>query len=109
MIVVKNILLKLPPSGKFILTDQLNHFPKTIPRLMAEGDAKKHQKPGFQKYLDGALPECDKTIVSLEYVKDIYGIELCVKIIGHYDKSVRQLYQLAKKQGNFKNRRRKNE
>jgi hypothetical protein len=75
--------------------------------LIAEGFAKKHQRLGFQKYLDDAMAECNETIVSLEHVKDIYKIELdlCNELLNTYDISARQLYKLALARDSFKNRR----
>ena len=101
------ILSKLPAEEKFVLKDQLNRASKAIPRLIAEGYAKKHQKAGFQKYLDDAMAECNETIVCLEQIKDIYKIEikLCNDLIDIYDKTARQLYKLAKAWSEFKNKR----
>ena len=97
ILVMKEVVLKLPDSEKYDLRDQLSRFCKAIPRLIAEGYAKRHQKAGFQKYLDDAMGECNETIVSLEQVKDIYRIEiqLCNRLIDIYDKSGRQLYNLS--------------
>src|SRR4030065_995713 len=67
------ILPNLPDSEKYDLKDQLSRSVKAVPRLIAEGYAKRHQKLGFQKYLDDALAESNETLVSLEQVKDIYG------------------------------------
>ena len=49
LIVFRGILPKLPDSEKFDLKNQLSRSTKAIPRLIAEGFAKKHQKAGFQK------------------------------------------------------------
>ena len=46
------IIPNLPDSEKFDLKKQLSESVKAIPRLIAEGYAKRHQKHGFQKYLD---------------------------------------------------------
>ena len=62
--VLTKILLKLPKHEQFDLVDQLRRSAKAIPRLIAEGFAKKHQKRGFQKYLDDAAGESNETIVS---------------------------------------------
>lgn len=59
------IVPKLPDSEKFDLKDQLSRSSKAIPRLIAEGYGKRHQKHGFQRYLDDAMGECNETIVSL--------------------------------------------
>lgn len=108
VLIATSILPKLPASEKFDLKDQLGRSSKAIPRLIAEGYAKKHQRLGFQKYIDDAMAECNETIVSLEHVKDIYGIEvtLCNEFIALYEKTARQLFKLAEAWDNFKNRRR---
>ena len=108
VVVATRILPKIPQNEKYDLTDQLSRSSKAIPRLIAEGFAKKHQKFGFQKYLDDAMAECNETIVSLEHVKDIYKLEidLCNQLIDAYDKSARQLFKLAEAWDKFKNRRR---
>ncbi len=97
LIIVKDIILLLSKSEKFDLTDQLSRSCKAIPRLIAEGYAKRHQKMGFQKYLDDAMGESNESIVSLEQCKDIYNIneKLINELIDVYDKSSRQLYKLS--------------
>ena len=107
LLVFKEIIPVLPESEKFDLKDQLGRSTKSIPRLIAEGYAKKHQRAGFQKYLDDVMGECNETIVSLEQVRDIYNIkpDLCDKLIDIYDKSARQTYNLALAWDKFKNRR----
>ncbi len=93
------IIPKLPAEEKFDLTDQLRRSAKAIPRLISEGYAKKHQKKGFQKYIDEAMAESNETIVSLSQAKDLYSamvdIELCARLIDMYDKISRQCYKLA--------------
>jgi len=106
MQVMKIILPKLPDSEKYDLKDQLSRSCKAIPRLIAEGYAKKHQKAGFQKYLDDARAESNETGVSLEQVKDLYlknesDIKLCEELIDIYDKISRQLYKLKESWNNF--------
>lgn len=106
LIVMKDILPKLPDSERFDLKDQLSRACKAIPRLIAEGYAKRHQKAGFQKYLDDAMGECNEMIVSLEQCRDIYSIDktLVDKLVDIYDKSGRQLYNLSMAWTNFKRR-----
>jgi len=108
MVVMTEIVPNLPASEKFDLADQLSRSSKAIPRLIAEGYAKRHQKAGFQKYLDDAMAECNETIVSLEQVKDIYKIKVkqCQDLIDVYDKTGRQLYNLASAWYKFKDARR---
>ena len=97
--VFKHILPKLPKEEEYDLKDQLRRSSKAIPRLIAEGHSKRHQKKGFQKYLDDAMAESNEAIVSLSQVRDLYSryvdINVRKKLIGTYDKSSRQLYNLS--------------
>ena len=106
LIVMRDVVPKLPPSEKYDLTDQLSRSSKAIPRLIAEGYAKRHQRAGFQKYLDDAMAECNETIVSVEQCKDLYprlvDVKVCEELIKTYDISGRQLYQLSLSWKNFK-------
>ena len=97
ILVHKRILPKLPKEEKYDLRDQLSRSTKAVPRLIAEGYAKRHQRRGFQKYLDDAMGECNETIVGIEQVFDLYGIEkeLCGELVNLYDKTGRQLYRLS--------------
>jgi len=103
---MKEIIPKLPESEKYDLKNQLGRSCKAIPRLIAEGYAKRHQKRGFQKYLDDGMAECNATIVSLSQARDIYAnsvdVDLCNSLIDIYDKSGRQLYNLAAAWSKFK-------
>ena len=108
LITMKEIVPKLPDSEKFDLKDQISRACKAIPRLIAEGYAKRHQKSGFQKYLDDAMAECNEMVVSLSQSRDIYptyvDIKRCDELIDIYDKSGRQLYKLGTSRTNFKRR-----
>lgn len=105
--VLTKIVSKLPNEERFDLANQLRRSAKAIPRLIAEGYSKRHQKKGFQALLDDAMQESNETIVSLSHVKDIYKIEieLCSELIDIYDKTSRQLYKLSLAWLNFKERR----
>ncbi|MGB7055020.1 MAG: four helix bundle protein [bacterium] len=104
--VMKRVIPRLPESEKYDLKNQLGRSCKAIPRLIAEGYAKRHQKMGFQKYLDDSMAECNETIVSLSQARDIYedsvDVDLCNSLIDIYDKSGRQLYNLAMAWSKFK-------
>src|SRR4030043_1088190 len=106
--VICRIFPKLPRTEQTDLADQLRRSAKAIPRLIAEGYSKKHQKKGFQKYLDDAMAESNEMIVSLSHVRDLYSgyvdPKLCENLIDLYDKSSRQLYNLATKWRDFKER-----
>ncbi len=108
--VMTELLPKLPDSERYDLKDQLSRSVKAVPRLIAEGYAKRHQKAGFQKYIDDAMAECNETIVGLEMCRDIYKKHLLDFPIGalidSYDKMGRQLYKLADAWSRFKNERR---
>lgn len=108
VIVAAQVLPKLPGSEKYDLRDQLSRSTKAIPRLIAEGYAKRHQRQGFQKYLDDALAESNETIVGLEMCRDIYKIhpEIIEDLVDIYDKTSRQLYKLSIAWSKFKNEKR---
>jgi four helix bundle protein len=107
LIVMKDIVLKLPDSEKFDLKDQLSRSSKAIPRLIAEGFAKKHQsrKLSGQKYLDDAMAESNETQVSVCQSKDIYpkfvDVLICENLINEYDIISKQLYRLREAWSNF--------
>jgi four helix bundle protein len=104
--VIKGILPKLPESERYDLKDQLSRSTKAIPRLIAEGYTKRHQRMGFQKYIDDAMAECNESIVGLEQCKDIYGERMkglsFIELVDSYDKIGRQLYKLAEAWSRFK-------
>ena len=62
--VFKHVLPNLPIEEKYDLVDQLRRSAKAIPRLIAEGHSKRHQKKGFQRYLDDAMTESNLPNVS---------------------------------------------
>lgn len=109
LIVMKEIVPKLPDSEKYDLKDQLSRACKAIPRLIAEGYAKRHQKAGFQKYLDDSMSECNEMVVSLSQCRDIYptyiNVNGCDELIDVYDKTGRQLYRLGDAWTKFKTRK----
>jgi four helix bundle protein len=106
--VITKIVPKLPKEEQHDLASQLRRSTKAVPRLIAEGYSKKHQNKGFQKYLDDALAESNEMIVSLSHVRDLYSKyvdpKFCNDLIDLYDKCSRQLYNLARKWTDFKNR-----
>ena len=106
--VIGKIVPRLPRTEQDDLGDQLRRSAKAIPRLIAEGYSKKHQRKGFQNYLDDAMAESNEMIVSIRHTPDLYSNyvdpKLCKKLIDLYDKSSRQLYNLATKWRDFKER-----
>ena len=93
--VIRKIIPRLPREEQYDLANQLRRSSKAIPRLIAEGYSKKHQKKGFQKYLDDAIGESNEMIVSLSHVRDLYSnfvdSNLCDELIVVYDRSSRQM------------------
>jgi four helix bundle protein len=110
LIVMREIIPQFPDLEKYDLRDQTSRACKSIPRLIAEGYAKRHQKAGFQKYLDDAMGESNEMIVNLEQTRDIYKIKpqslSMEELIDIYDKSGRQLYNLSMAWTKFKNSKR---
>ncbi len=106
LVVMREVVPNLPTREQYDLTDQISRSSKAIPRLIAEGYGKRHQRAGFQKYLDDALAECNETIVSLEQAKDLYDVDsaLIARLVDIYDKSARQLYKLSQSWMNFKSK-----
>lgn len=106
ILVITKILPKLPGSEKYDLWDQLSRSSKAIPRLIAEGYGKRHQKAGFQRYLDDAMAETNETIVSLSHSLDLYLKQdnLCQELIERYDIVGRRIYCLAESWRKFKNK-----
>jgi four helix bundle protein len=99
IIIMKKVIPNLPIEERNDLRNQLSRSSKAIPRLIAEGYAKKHQKFGFNKYLDDALAECNETIVSLSQCHDLYPnrieTNLCRTLLESYDIVSKQLYKLS--------------
>ncbi|MBI4725862.1 four helix bundle protein [candidate division TA06 bacterium] len=102
------IVPRLPREERYDLASQLRRSSKAGPRLIAEGYSKRHQKRGFQKYLDDALAESNETIVSLSQVKDLYGNlvdnDAIERLLATYDRASRQIYRLAQSWKNFTER-----
>lgn len=99
LVVFSEILPKLPPEEKDDLRLQISKSSKAVPRLIAEGHSKRHQKKGFQKYIDDAMTESNETNVSLCQVRDLYSNRVdastCEGLVDSYDKISRQLYKFG--------------
>ena len=97
IIIMLAVAPKLPESEKFDLKSQLTRSCKAIPRLIAEGYAKRHQNKGFQKYLDDALAESNETEVSLTQCKDLYFVEIDKALLSWliliYERISKQIYR----------------
>ena len=98
--VIQEILPTLPREEQDDLTDQLRRSCKAVPRLISEGYSKKHQRKGFQKYLDDALSESNETIVSLSQARDLYvppGMKpTCERLIQAYTSVSKMTFTLRR-------------
>lgn len=103
--VMKEVLPKLPPEERFDLKDQLSRSCKSIPRLIAEGFAKKYQKAGYQKYLTDAIGEANEMKVSLSQARDLYSayinVDLLNELIHEYDIIAKQSFRLQESWSKF--------
>ena len=105
LVVLKEIVPKLPSEEKYDLKDQLRRCCKSSPALLAEGFAKRHQVKSWKKYLEDAIGECNEMIHHLSVCVDVYAqyvdIVLCRQLIKTYDIASRQLYCLHENWKNF--------
>ncbi len=99
LIVLKDIVPKLPTEEKFDLADQTRRACKSPISIIAEGYAKKNYKRSWRKYIDDAIGECNEMISHLSIIKDVYSKyvdpELCEELINIYNISGKQLYKLG--------------
>jgi len=105
ILVLKEIIPKLPREERFDLSDQMRRASKAGPALIAEGFAKRYQKKNWQKYLDDAIGESNEMINHLSVCVDAYSkyvdVKLCKEIIELYDIASRQMYKLRQVWKNF--------
>jgi four helix bundle protein len=112
LMVMKEIVPNLPMQEKFDLKDQLSRACKSIPRLIAEGFAKKYQKAGYQRYLVDAIGESNEMAVSLSQARDLYteyvNVETTNTIINEYKIIAKQLFRLQESWSKFSGPKEKN-
>jgi four helix bundle protein len=98
IIVLKDIVTKLPDEEKYDLKDQIRRCCKASPALLAEGFAKRYQQKSWKKYLEDAIGESNEMIHHLSVCRDVYSkninVDLCGDLINTYDIANRQLYTL---------------
>lgn len=106
LIVLKEILPKLPESEKYNLKDQAGRACMAPLAIIAEGYAKNHQPRAWKKYLYDAIGECNEMITHLSFIRDLYpdriDSKLCDSLIETYNISGKQLYCLAENWKSFK-------
>lgn len=105
LIVMKEIVPKLPKEEKYDLTDQMRRACKAPLALLAEGFAKRYQKKNWKKYINDSIGECNEMTNHLTITIDLYSHyvnkEKCKEAIDLYDMSSKQLYNLQKSWKNF--------
>lgn len=99
LIVLSEIIPKLPQDEKFDLVDQMRRCCKAGPALIAEGFAKRYQKLHWRKYINDTIGECNEMIHHLSVCMDVYSKYLsadkCRQLIDLYDMSCKQLTKLG--------------
>jgi len=105
LIVLREVVPKLPAEERFDLKDQLRRCSKAGPALVAEGFAKRYQLRSWRKYLEDATGEANEMIHHLSVCRDAYpdfiDKNLCNELIDEYDIVNRQIFYLRKSWKNF--------
>jgi len=105
IIVMKDIIPRLPKEEKFDLADQMRRACKAAPALLAEGFAKRYQSKNWKKYLDDCIGESYEMINHLSVCIDVYSYyvdqKISQQIIDIYDLSCKQLYKLRENWRSF--------
>lgn len=98
--IAQNIIPKIPLNDPYNFRSQLGRSSSACPRLIAEGYGKRHQKLGFQKYLDDTHAESNESQVSLCQIRDFYpnliDKTLLDELINNYNVLSRQIFSLRK-------------
>ena len=96
--ILTEVVPSLPKHEKDDLGDQMRRASKAVPRLIAEGHAKRHQRRGFRKYLDDAHGESNEMFVCLQHCILAYpkhvDVALCKELAFVYDMASRQIFRL---------------
>jgi four helix bundle protein len=99
LLVMTEILPKLPNEEKFGLVNQMRRACKAPLAIIAEGYAKKNYRKDWIKYINDAIGECNEMIVHLTCCKDLYSnfadTSLLENLIKEYDISGKQLFRLG--------------
>lgn len=110
LVVIKEIVPRLPAEEKFDLADQMRRCSKGIPSLIAEGFARRYQKRNWFKYLEECIGEMNEMDHHLNVCMDVYGnyvnIKICQDVKDVYDVSAKQTQKLKDSWRNFHDNRR---
>jgi four helix bundle protein len=105
IIVLKEIVPRLPKEEKFDLVDQMRRCCKGIPSLIAEGFAKRYQKRNWHRYLEDTMGEINEMQHHLDVCIDVYDkyvdMAKCREVKDMYTLSAKQTYKLKNSWQNF--------
>lgn len=110
-----DVMRKITPkiAGKYPMTDKMSQCLLTIPNLIAEAHSRRFEdeKTGL-KLLDESMAECNKMVVYLEQVRDIYDSEVdrgvCEELIKIYIYSREKIFRLYKSWKRFQEEHERN-
>jgi len=110
-----DVMRKITPkiTGKYPMTDKMSQCLLTIPNLIAEAHSRRFEdeKAGL-KLLDESMAECNKMVVYLEQVRDIYGGEVDrgvgEELIKTYIYSREKIFRLSKSWKRFQEEHERN-
>ena len=109
LIVLKEIVPRLPKEEKFDLADQMRRCSKGIPALIAEGFGKRYQKRNWHKYLEDSIGEMNEIQHHINVCIDVYenymNVEKCKEVREIYNLSAKQAYKLKESWQNFHEKR----
>lgn len=105
VMVLTQIIPKLPKEEKYDLADQMRRAYKSPPALLAEGFAKRYQKRQWQKYLNDCIGENNEMINHLSVCIDVYhqyvDVQICKTALEIYNIANKQTYKLLQSWQNF--------
>lgn len=105
LVVLRDVVPKLPMEERYDLNDQLRRCCKAGPALVAEGFAKRYQLRNWKKYLEDAMGECNEMLHHLSVCVDVYGrhldVKQCQDLIDSYNIANKQLYRLRESWKDF--------
>ena len=105
LVVLKEIIPRLPIEEKFDLVDQMRRCSKGIPALISEGFARRYQKRNWHKYLEETIGEINEMQHHLNVCIDVYNgyvnVQKCKEIREIYEISAKRTYKLKDSWQNF--------
>ncbi len=98
-----DVMKKIMPaiSGKYPMSEKMTACMLTIPNLIAEAHSRRFEDEGAGlRLLDESMAECNKMVVYLEQIRDLYGNEIdrlvCEDAIKNYITAREKIFRLFK-------------